>query len=147
MSANRNRGGKRAYLKHTVSRHDPNPNGTLRDAIGLGRDINPVVALPHRAKAWLDKNKYTPTMTEPMKERVESWRVAVKEQDKWYQQVCVDTPFRYITVHFKGFTERAVYYFKELDRISGVERESFTISRASAQRIRDNQLKGIPWKG
>jgi len=149
MSVNRNRGGKKAYLKHNVSRHDPKPVGTLRDVIGLGKDINPVVALPHRAIEWFDKNKHTPTMTEPMKERVESWRVAVREQHYISNEhviMCINTPLRQITMHYNGFSDRAVYYFKEIDRISGVERESFTISKTTAQRIRDNQLKGIPWK-
>lgn len=146
MSANRNRGGKRAYLKHTVSRHDPNPNGTLRDAIGLGRDINPVVALPKRAIVWLDKNKHTPTMTEPMKERVESWRVAVKERKEPYTQIWVDAGNYVLKAVFTTLDDNAIYFFIEINKTLNRVRRSLTMSKRTALALRENGLKGIPWK-
>lgn len=147
MSTNRRRnsGMRRAYLKKTSHRYDDSPDSALKAAIGLGRDINPIVVLPHRAIQWLDKNKHTPTMTEPMRDRVESWRVAVKEQRNEYFVTLVDTPIRCIRMFFNGFDARAIYWFKWLDRISGIERESFTFS--SRVKAMDHFTKwSIPWK-
>jgi len=148
MSKNRKRNGgmRRAYLKKTSYTRDTNPDSTMRAAIGLGRNINPVVALPHRAIAWLDKSKHTPTITEPMRERVESWRLAVRDKPSEYVQTCVDTPLCKIQMFFNGFNDRSIYYFTEINNLTGVKRVSFTMSKDTALRAKSNGLRGIVWK-
>ena len=126
MSKPRKAGMRRAYLKKISYTYDNSPDSTLKAAIGLGRDINPITALPHRARLWLDRNKHTPTITEPMAERVESWRIAVKELSSEYSITIVNTPLRRVQMFFTGFSVREVYWFKWFDPISGTERESFT---------------------
>lgn len=145
MSANRNRRGRRAYLKHVSSRHDPQPDSAMKHAIGLGRDINPVNALPHRAIQWLDKNKHTPTMTQPMIERTESWRQTIKPQRSEYHVKLVDTPLQLVSMYFTTFNEYGCFWFKRLDRISGIELESMSVgSKQKAMEL--FRLNRIPWK-
>jgi hypothetical protein len=148
MSKNRKRNGgmRRAYLKKTSYTRDTNPDSTMRAAIGLGRNINPIDALPHRARLWLDKNKHTPTMTEPMRERTESWHLHVKEDKKEWVQTCIDTPLCKIQMFFNGFNDRSIYYFTEMNNLTGVKRVSFTMSKDTAIRAKANGLKGIVWR-
>ena len=122
----RKAGMRRAYLKKTSHSYDNSPDSTLKAAIGLARNINPITATPNRARLWLDKNKHTPTMTKPMAERVESWRVAVKEQKNEYSCVLIDTPLRRVRFFFTGFTVHETYWFTWFDPILETERESIT---------------------
>jgi hypothetical protein len=146
MGKPRRSGMRRAYLKKTSYTYDDSPDSTLKASIGLGRNINPITATPKRAMLWLDKNKHTPTMTKPMAERTEAWHHHIKEDPRWWMQTCVDSSLNKIQMFFNGFTDRSVYYFKWLDKLSGVERESFTMSKDTALRIKANGLKGIIWK-
>lgn len=148
MSVNRSRGGRRAYLKHVVSRHDPSPDAGMKAAIGLGRDINPINALPHRARLWLDTNKHTPTMTEPMRERVESWHTHIKERPNEYFVSMVDTPLQCIRMFFTRFDSDPIpglWWFKKLDKITQIEKESYTYgSRARAIHAYENNR--VRWR-
>lgn len=145
MSVNRSRKGRRSYLKHVVSRHDPNPQPDMKAAIGLGRDINPINALPHRARLWLDKNKHTPTMTQPMRERTESWHTTIKDQRSEYHVRLVDTPLQLIRMFFTTFNEHGCFWFKRLDRIVNVEVESFTYG-SKTNAMSAFKLNRILWK-
>jgi hypothetical protein len=157
MSKPRRSGMRRAYLKKQSYTYDKSPGvgfpdenqqqHNLKDAIGLGRDINPITATPRRAMLWLSKNRHTPTMTEPMAQLVksESWNHSIKKET-WNMQTCIDSPLLRIRVYFNGFTDKSVYYFQMTDRLSGVERESFTMTKDKALTIKANGLKGIPWK-
>ena len=147
MSANRKRksGMRRAYLKRTSYHHDSNPDSALKAAIGLGRDINPIVATPHRARLWLDKNKHTPTLTEPMADKLKTQQRILPKEPSWHTIICVNTPLTSIKMLFNGFNSRAIYYFKMEDKLSGVSRQSFTMSRDTAYKIREGGLKRIPW--
>jgi hypothetical protein len=152
MSTNRKRksGMRRAYLKRTSYKHDSNPDSAMKDAIGLGRNINPIVATPHRARLWLDKNKHTPTLTEPMSAKLmqhnpEHFGLKPKP-DTWHTIKCVNTPLLKIEMLFNGFTERSIYYFRMEDKLTNTVRESFTMMQAAAYKIKAAGLKKIPWK-
>lgn len=146
MAKPRRSGMRRAYLKKITYSYDDKPDSALKAAIGLGRDINPVIALPHRARLWLDKNKHTPTMTEPMKERVESWRVAVKQQKEPYTQIWIDAGNYVLKAVFNKLDDSAIYFFIEIDKTLNRVRRSLTMSKRTALALRENGLKGIPWK-
>ena len=122
----RKSGMRRAYLKKTSYTYDDSPDSALKAAIGLGRNINPVTALPARTRLRLNKNKHTPTMTKPMTERVESWHVAIKDQKNEYSCVLVNTPLRRVRMFFTGFSIQETYWFKWFDPICGTERVSIT---------------------
>jgi len=92
----------------------------------LGRNINPITATPNRARLWLNKNKHTPTMTQPMIERVESWRIAVKEQKNEYSHYITNTPLKQIKLFYTGFSVRETYWFVWFDPILNEHRTSIT---------------------
>jgi len=122
----RKSGMRRAYLKKTSHSYDDSPDSALKAAIGLGRNINPITALPARSRLWLNKNKHTSTMTKPMIERVESWRVAIKDQKNEYSVVLIDTPLRHVRRVFTGFSANEIHWFTEFDNLCGTERVSIT---------------------
>ena len=97
------------------------------------------------------KKQNSPTTTTPMFEKLVKhhsghFGIQPKEKVEWWHIVLVNTPLNKVEVWFNGFTDNSVHYFKWLDKISGIERESFTLTKSIAHRFRANGLKGIPWK-
>jgi hypothetical protein len=91
-------------------------------------------------------NKFSPILTEPMSAKIaRNYTLAIKKPT-WHTIICVNTPLISIKMLFNGFSDRSVYYFRQEDKLSGVIRESFTMMRDSALKIKESGLKRIPWK-
>lgn len=158
MSANRNRGGKRAmarsYMKRfsstTINGGVSNVNSTARK-IYQQFDHNPSIPLPTRRTI----NKHDPSqalgLTKPMLEKLKKhfpghFGLQPKPTIEWYIITLVDSPLSKYQMFYSGFTNNSSYYFTWLDKISGITRISLTLTKSTALRLRDNGLKGIPWK-
>lgn len=142
---------RRSYLKHVRRKHDHNPSPDVAALVGKGKDLNPEKPLPHRngivitsldGKTGKTIRRWTPSMTEPMADRVESWRHHIKDRPEWFSTKILDT-HRKVLMFFSDFTDNAIYFFQEID--GDINRYSFTMRKSTAMVLKFNVDK-IPWK-
>lgn len=96
------------------------------------------------------KRKDNPTLTTPMVEKLLKHNPGhfglQPKKIEPYTQIWIDAGNYILKAVFNKLDDSAIYFFIEIDKTLNRVRRSRTMSKRTALALRENGLKGIPWK-
>lgn len=158
MAKPRRKGMRRAYIKNRFGSEMINGGERINTAMRKEYQqfsFNPSIPLPNR-KTLVKHDPATggsrtnAQFTQPFVEKLAKHNPGhfglQPKKIEPYTQIWVNAGNYVLKAVFNTLDDNAIYFFIEIDKTLNRVRESMTMSKRTALALRENGLKGIPWK-